>query len=157
MCSTHRSTVAERLAEAGFRIPPPPQALGLYVPASRSGGLVFTSGQLPLVGGALITSGLVGGDVDVDTAVACARQAALNALAAAATVCDLDGVVRAVKVVGYVASAAGFTAQPAVINGASEVVVAAFGDAGRHAREAVGVARLPLDSPVEVSIVLEVG
>ena len=157
VCSSRRSTVAEKLAEAGLEIPTPPQALGLYLPACRTGSLVFTSGQLPLVGGTLLTSGLVGAEVDVDTAVACARQAALNALAAAATVCDLDDVVGVVKVVGYVASAAGFTAQPAVINGASEVLVAAFGDAGRHAREAVGVARLPLDSPVEVSVVLDVG
>lgn len=151
------TNTAERLAESGLILPPPPDALGLYVPAVRSGALVFTAGQLPLVGGALIAAGLVGGEVDPGLATTCARQAALNALAAAATVCDLDDVIRVVKLVGYVASAGSFTAQPAVINGASEVMVAAFGDAGRHAREAVGVVRLPLDAPVEVSLVLEVG
>jgi len=117
---------------------------------------VFTSGQLPLHDGSLIASGLVGGSVAIDVAAACARQCALNALAAAATVCELDSVVRVVKVTGYVASAEGFSEQPRVINGASDVFATAFGDAGRHAREAVGVARLPLDAPVEVSVVFEV-
>lgn len=149
-------TVETNLAGAGLTLPSPPAALGAYVPAVRSGSLVFTSGQLPMVEGALVTSGLVGSTVDVESASLCARQCALNALAAAATVCDLDDVVRVVKVVGYVASCEGFTSQPQVINGASEVLVAAFGECGRHAREAVGVARLPLDAPVEVSLVLEV-
>jgi enamine deaminase RidA (YjgF/YER057c/UK114 family) len=148
--------VAARLAEAGFTLPPAPQALGLYVPAVRSGDLVFTSGQLPLADGALLTSGLVGKEVSVEVAIECARVAALNALAAAGTVCDLDDVARAVKVVGYVASSGRFTSQPLVINGASEVVAAAFGAQGVHAREAVGVARLPLDAPVEVSLVLQI-
>ena len=150
-------TVAARLSAAGYVLPTAPEALGLYVPAVRSGPLVFTSGQLPLVGGELVASGLVDTDVSVDLACECARRAALNALAAASTVCDLDSVVRAVKLVGYVASGAGFAAQPSVINGASEVIGAAFGPAGAHAREAVGVARLPLDAPVEVSLVLELG
>lgn len=145
------------LVRAGLVLPEPPVALGEYVPAARTGNLVFTSGQLPMRGGSLMTSGLVGREVDPDFARECARQCALNALAAATTVCDIDDIVAVVKVVGYVASADGFTAQPAVINGASEVCTIAFGDAGRHAREAVGVMRLPLDAPVEVSLVLELG
>jgi enamine deaminase RidA (YjgF/YER057c/UK114 family) len=146
--------VAGRLAQAGLVLPPAPAALGQYVPAVRAGGVVFTSGQLPMLDGTLITSGLVGESVDEQTASECARQAALNALAAASTVCDLDDVVRAVKLVGYVASAPAFTRQPAVVNGASEVLALAFGDAGAHAREAVGVARLPLNAPVEISLIL---
>jgi len=151
------STVAERLASAGLELGAPPAPAGAYVPAVRSGTLVFTAGQLPVVAGALISTGLVGADVSPEVAFECARQCALNALAAASTVCDLEEVVQAVKLVGYVASADGFTAQPGVINGASEVLGAAFGDAGAHAREAVGVARLPLDAPVEVSLVLALG
>ena len=150
-------TVADRLRAAGFTLPSAPSAIGLYVPAVRSGALVFTSGQLPFVDGRLLTSGLVGREVTAQVATECARRAALNGLAAAGTVCDLDEVVRVVKVVGYVASAEDFTAQPLVINGASELVAVAFGPGGTHAREAVGVARLPLDAPVEVSLVLEIG
>ena len=146
-----------RLIEVGLELPPPPAAVGLYVPAVRTGSLVFTSGQLPMSGGTLLTTGLVGREVSLDTAVQCARMAALNALAAASTVCDLDTVSRVVKLVGYVASAERFTAQPAVVNGASEVMAAAFGEAGAHSREAVGVSRLPMDAPVEVSLVLEIG
>jgi len=129
----------------------------MYVPATRSGPFVFTSGQLPFVDGELLATGLVGRDVDEDEAAACARACALNALAAAGAVCDLDDVSAAVKLVGYVASAEEFSGQPGVVNGASEVLVAAFGDSGRHAREAVGVARLPANAPVEVSLVLELG
>lgn len=147
-------TVRERLSAAGFELPAAPDALGSYVPAVRAGSLVFTAGQLPLLRGKLVSSGLVGGEVDVAVAKRCAEQAALNALAAASTVCDLDEVSRVVKVTGYVASAPGFGAQPAVVDGASAVVLAAFGDAGRHARAAVGVAALPLGAPVEVEIVL---
>lgn len=150
------SDFAARLREAGLELPAPVVALGAYVPAVRTGDLVFTSGQLPMSSGQLVAEGLVGEDVDLDTAVACARQCALNALAAASSVCDLSTVVRVVKLVGYVASAAGFTSQPAVIDGASAVMQLAFGDAGRHAREAVGVAALPLGAPVELSLVLEV-
>jgi len=148
------SAVADRLAEAGYTLPDAPQALGSYVPAVRAGSLVFTAGQLPLRDGALLTSGTVGVQVAVDQARLCAAQCALNALAAASTVCDLDGVAGVVKVTGYVASASGFTSQPAVIDGASAVVLAAFGDAGRHARVAVGVSELPLGAPVEVELVL---
>lgn len=149
-------TVVARLASAGMDLPVAPSPVGAYVPAVLSGPYVFTSGQLPLRDGSLITTGLVGDAVSPEVAHACARQCALNALAAAATVCDLDQVVRAVKLVGYVASADGFVAQPAVINGASEVLATAFGHAGVHAREAVGVARLPLDAPVEISVILEI-
>lgn len=148
-------SVAERLSHQGLAIPPVPAPAGLYVPAARARGLVFTAGQLPLVDGVLMTSGLVGAEVDIDTAFGCARQCALNALAAAATVCELDAVVRVVKLVGYVASAPGFTAQPAVINGASELLGFAYGERAAHAREAIGVSALPNGAPVEVSIVLE--
>ena len=147
--------VAGRLAAAGLELPAGPAALGDYVPAVRSGSLVFTSGQLPMKAGALLATGAVGAATDAGTARTCAGQCALNALAAASTVCDLDDVVRVVKVTGYVASAPGFTAQPGVVDGASAVMGAAFGDAGRHARAAVGVASLPLGAPVEVEIVLE--
>lgn len=149
------SVVQERLAAAGFELPAAPAPAGSYVPAVRSGSLVFTSGQLPMEAGALLATGLVGTDVSSEDAQRCAQRCALNALAAAASVCDLDDVVRVVKVVGYVASSDGFTAQPMVINGASDVMTTAFAEAGAHAREAVGVARLPLDAPVEVSLVLE--
>lgn len=151
------SLVEDRLAAAGHTLPSPSTALGSYVPACRAGSLVFTSGQLPVRDGALVTSGIVGETVSVETARACAERAALNALAVASTVCDLDEVRRVVKLTGYVASTPGFTAQPSVIDGASAVMIAAFGEAGRHARAAVGVASLPLGSPVEVEVVLEIG
>lgn len=150
------SRVGERLAKAGFVLPAAPRALGSYLPAVRSGDLVFTAGQLPMVDGELMASGIVGETVDVEVARACAERCALNALAAASTVCDLDAVIRVVKVTGFVASTGGFSSQPSVIDGASAVMLGAFDDAGRHAREAVGVSALPLGAPVEVSIVLEV-
>lgn len=137
-----------------MRLPDPPEAMGSYVPAVRVGSLVFTAGQLPLRDGALIAAGRVGAEVDEDAARAGAAQCALNVLAAAATVCDLDEVGSVVKLTGYVASADGFRRQPAVIDGASGVMVTAFGEAGRHAREAIGVSELPLGAPVEVSAVL---
>lgn len=151
------STVIDRLASAGFSLPEAPSALGDYVPAVRAGSLVFTSGQLPIREGALLTSGLVGGAVTPEVAYECARVAALNGLAAASTVCDLDAVCGVAKLTGYVASADGFTAQPQVVDGASSVLLAAFGEAGRHAREAVGVAQLPKGAPVEIAIVLLLG
>ena len=150
------SAVGDRLAAAGLVLPEPPAVLGAYLPATRSGSLVFTAGQLPLRDGELIATGLVGAAVSVETAGDCARVCALNALAAASVVCDLDHVVKAVKLVGYVASAPGFSDQPSVIDWASDVLIAAYGEAGRHAREAVGVAELPRRAPVELSIVLEV-
>ena len=130
---------------------------GAYLPARRSGSLVFTAGQLPLVGGALPVTGKVGAEVDPDTAADLARTCALNALAAVHALVGLDSVTGVIKVVGFVASAPGFTGQPKVINGASDLLAEVFGEAGRHARSAVGVAELPLDAPVEVELVVEVG
>ncbi len=151
------SRVAKRLESLGLALPAPPAAVGDYVPAVRAGGFVFTSGQLPFREGVLVATGLVGEDVSPETAYECATIAALNALAAASMVCDLDDITAAVKLTGFVASVPGFVAQPGVINGSSAVLAAAFGDSGAHAREAVGVAALPLGAPVEVSIVLLLG
>lgn len=149
--------VSRRLHEAGLSLPPAPSPAGAYVPAVRSGQLVFTSGQLPVVDGALLSTGTVGAEVSPEVAERCARACALNALAAAATVCDLDRVTRVVKLTGYVTSAPTFFAQPAVIDGASAIMRIAFDESGLHAREAVGVAALPRTAPVEVSVVLECG
>ncbi len=149
------SGLKERLLELGLVLPDVAAALGSYVPAVRTSALVFTSGQLPLREGELLARGKVGDEVSGDVARECAQRCALNALAAAATVCDLDTVCRVVRVTGYVASAPSFTGQPAVVNGASDLLVELFGEAGLHAREAVGVAALPLDAPVEISLVLE--
>ncbi len=151
--------VRDRLAELGLTLPAVAAPVASYVPAVRTGDYVHTSGQLPFVEGALPATGKVGtgpGLVDPQDAAGYARTAALNALAAvAALVGDLDRVVRVVKVVGFVASDPAFTGQPAVINGASNLLQEVLGDAGVHARSAVGVAVLPLDSPVEVEIVVE--
>jgi enamine deaminase RidA (YjgF/YER057c/UK114 family) len=152
--------VADRLAELGLTLPPVAAPVAAYVPALRHGDLVYTSGQLPMVDGALALVGKVGesaGAVTPEQAKDAARTCALNALAAvAAEVGDLDQVVRVVKVTGFVASEPSFTGQPGVVNGASELLGEVFGDAGRHARSAVGVAALPLDAPVEVEIVVAV-
>jgi enamine deaminase RidA (YjgF/YER057c/UK114 family) len=151
------TTPEQRLAELGLTVPEVPKPVASYVPALRSGSQVFTSGQLPMRDGALITVGKVGGEVTAEQAVDCARQCALNALAAVASVVgDLSAVRRIVKVVVYVASTPDFTGQPGVANGASELLGSAFGDLGQHARSAVGVAVLPLDAPVEVELVVEV-
>jgi enamine deaminase RidA (YjgF/YER057c/UK114 family) len=150
-------TVSERLAELGLELPPVAAPVAAYVPAVRSGNLVFTSGQLPMVAGQLAATGHVGAEVDEATAAACARTCALNGVAAvAALIGSVDDIVRVVKVVGFVASAPGFTGQPKVVNGASEVLGEIFGDSGVHARSAVGVAELPLGAPVEVELVVEV-
>lgn len=150
-------TVTDRLAELGIDIPDVVPPVAAYVPAVVTGRYVYTSGQLPMRDGAMVAVGLVGADVDPDLAKECARQCAINALAAAQSVIgNLNRVTRVVKVVGFVASADGFTGQPAVINGASELLLDVFGDAGRHARSAVGVAALPVNAPVEVEIILEV-
>ncbi len=150
-------TVAARLSELGIDLPKVAAPVAAYAPAIRTGNYVFTSGQLPFVDGALPKSGKVGADVSADEAYGYARTCALNALAAiAAEVGSLDNIVRVVKVVGFVASDPAFTGQPAVINGASEVLSQIFGDAGVHARSAVGVAVLPLDAPVEVELIVEV-
>jgi enamine deaminase RidA (YjgF/YER057c/UK114 family) len=150
------SAVAARLAELGLALPEVVPPVAAYIPAVRNGSLVWTSGQLPMVSGSLVATGLVGSDVTPEDAKDLARTCALNALAAVASVADLDSVVRVVKVVGFVASADGFYGQPAVVNGASELLGDVFGEAGRHARSAVGVAVLPLNAPVEVEVVVEV-
>lgn len=151
-------TPEERLAELGLELPGAVPPVAAYVPALRDGDLVWTSGQLPMVDGELAATGKVGAEVDPDTAKQLALRCALNALAAVkAEVGDLSAVRRVVKVVGFVASAPGFTGQPQVVNGASELLGEVFGDAGRHARSAVGVAVLPLDAPVEVEVVVRVG
>lgn len=151
--------VAARLAELGITLPEVAAPVAAYVPAVRTGRYVYTSGQLPFVDGALPSTGKVGdgeGLVPADDAAHLARVCALNALAAVQhAVGDLDQVARVVKVVGFVASDPSFTGQPGVINGASTVLGEIFGDAGVHARSAVGVAVLPLDSPVEVELVVE--
>jgi enamine deaminase RidA (YjgF/YER057c/UK114 family) len=147
----------ERLAELGLSVPDVARPVAAYVPAVRSGNHVFTSGQLPMRSGELITTGKVGGEVTQEEAVECARQCALNAIAAVkAEVGDLAAVKRVVKVVAFVASTPDFTGQPQVANGASELFGDVFGEAGVHARSAVGVPVLPLDSPVEVELVVEV-
>jgi enamine deaminase RidA (YjgF/YER057c/UK114 family) len=145
-----------RLDELGVTLPSVAPPLAAYVPAVRSGSLVFTSGQLPMVDGALPATGKVGDDISIEDAAGYARTAALNGLAAVHALVGLDAVVRVVKVVGYVACVPSFTSQPAVINGASALLGDVFGDAGAHARSAVGVPSLPLDSPVEVELIVEV-
>lgn len=148
-------TWSAKLAELGIELPPVAAPVAAYVPAVRSGNQVFTSGQLPLVAGSLPATGKVGGEVSLDDAKGYARTAALNAIAAVHDFAGIDSIARIVKVVGFVASAEGFTAQPSVINGASELFGEIFGDAGQHARSAVGVAELPLGSPVEVELIVE--
>jgi len=150
------SALDDRLAELGLAIPPLAKPVAAYIPAVVSGNLVYTSGQLPFVDGALPATGKVGAEVDAADAAGYARTCVLNGLAAAHTaIGSLDRITRVVKVVGFVASDPSFTGQPAVINGASELLGQLFGDAGAHARSAVGVAVLPLDSPVEVEFVFE--
>jgi enamine deaminase RidA (YjgF/YER057c/UK114 family) len=151
------ATPLTRLAELGITLPGVVTPLAAYVPAVRSGSLVFTSGQLPMVDGALAATGKVGGAVSAEEAHTLARTCVLNGLAAIDALVGLDSVVRLVKVVGFVASVPDFTGQPGVVNGASEFLGEVFGPAGAHARSAVGVAVLPLDAPVEVELVVEVG
>jgi enamine deaminase RidA (YjgF/YER057c/UK114 family) len=151
------SAVEERLAALGLTVPDVVPPVASYVPALQSGSYVYTSGQLPMVDGALLATGKVGADVSPEQATELARTCALNAIAAVKSVVgDHDTVVRVVKVDGFVASAPDFTGQPQVVNGASNLLGEAFGEAGRHARSAVGVAVLPLDAPVEVEITVEV-
>lgn len=151
------SKPSERLAEAGLTLPPVAAPAGSYVPATRAGTQVFTSGQIPTVGGELICQGSVPTDVSLEGAVEAARVAMLNALAAAASVAGgIDSITRVVRVVVYVASSPGFRQQPKVGNGASDLLTTIFGEAGRHVRSAVGVAELPLGAPVEVELVVEV-
>ncbi|GAA4203122.1 RidA family protein [Microbispora amethystogenes] len=151
------ATPEERLADLGIELPEVVPPLAAYVPAVRTGGHVYTSGQLPLVRGELSVTGKVGAEVSPEEAKEQARICAVNALAAIRSVVgDLSQVVRIVKVVGFVASAPGFTGQPQVVNGASELLGEVFGEAGVHARSAVGVAVLPLDAAVEVEVIAEV-
>ena len=147
----------DRLAELGLAVPAVAKPVAVYVPAVRSGDHVYTSGQLPMRDGELMHTGKVGGDVSAEEATECAQQCALNAIAAVkAEIGDLALVRRVVKVVVFVASTPDFTAQPGVANGVSELLGTVFGDAGVHARSAVGVSALPLDAPVEVEMLVEV-
>jgi enamine deaminase RidA (YjgF/YER057c/UK114 family) len=146
---------SERLRELGLTLPAVAAPAGAYVPARRSGSLVFTAGQVPFVGGALAATGKVGAEITPERGYDLARICTLNALAAVDDLVGLDAVAGVVKVVGFVASAPGFTGQPGVVNGASELLGAVFGETGRHARSAVGVAELPLGAPVEVELVVD--
>jgi enamine deaminase RidA (YjgF/YER057c/UK114 family) len=151
------STPEERLAELGLTVPEVATPVASYIPAVRSGNHVYTSGQLPMKSGELMVTGKVGGEVSEEEAVACAQQCALNAIAAVkAEIGDLSAIKRIVKVVAFVASTPDFTGQPRVANGASDLFGKVFGDAGIHARSAVGVPVLPLDAPVELEILVEV-
>jgi len=150
------SRVAQRLADAGHTIPSVVVPLASYVPARRTNGAIYVSGQLPFIDGVLPMTGLVGVDVTQEQAHDLARICALNAIAALGSVIDLDDIKGIVKVTGFVACRSDFVTQPAVINGASDLFAVAFGDAGRHARSAVGVAALPMNSPVEVEVIAEI-
>jgi enamine deaminase RidA (YjgF/YER057c/UK114 family) len=151
------SSPEEKVTELGLKLPEVPQPVAAYVPAVRTGNLVYTSGQLPLRDGTLIATGKNGDTVSAEVGVECAQQCALNAVAAVkAEIGDLANVKRIVKVVAFVASTPGFTGQPQIANGASELLGQLFGEAGKHARSAVGVPVLPLDAPVEVELIVEV-
>jgi enamine deaminase RidA (YjgF/YER057c/UK114 family) len=145
-----------KLAELGHTLPEAVPPLASYVPAVQSGRLVYVSGQLPIVDGKLLATGKVGAGVSAEQAKDLAERCALNALAAIDSLVGLEIVVKIVKITGFVASAEGFNGQPAVINGASDLFGAVFGEAGRHARSAVGVSELPLDAPVEIEVIVEV-
>ena len=147
----------KKLTELGIELPEAPKPLGSYVAASQAGSLVFISGMLPLSGGALVRTGKFGADIDADEGVELARLCALNGLAVLKDHLggSLDRVSKCVKITGYIASAPGFNSQPAVINGASDLMVEVFGDAGRHARAAVGSSELPLDAPLEITFIFE--
>jgi enamine deaminase RidA (YjgF/YER057c/UK114 family) len=151
-----KGTWSARLADLGIELPEVVAPLAAYVPAVRTGNLVYTSGQLPMMSGELPLAGKVGASVSPEQAKSLARQCALNALAAVHLLVGIDSVVRVVKVVGFVASAPGFNGQPSVVNGASELFGQVFGESGQHARSAVGVSELPLDAPVEVEVIVEV-
>lgn len=149
--------VESRIEELKITLPDTPKPVAAYIPAKQSGKLVFTAGQLPMVNGELVSKGLLGQDVEIDEANKAARICTLNALAAIKGVIgDLDRIKQIVRVVGYVASVPIFTQQPAVVNGASELLLEIFGEAGKHARSAVGMAVLPLNASVEIEITVEV-
>jgi enamine deaminase RidA (YjgF/YER057c/UK114 family) len=151
------STPSERLAELGITLPSVPAPAGAYIPARRIGDVVYTSGQVPIVDGKPAALGKLGAEIDADEGYRLARICALNAIAAVHALVGVDAIAGVVKVVGFVASAPGFTGQPGVINGASDVLGEIFGQTGRHARSAVGVAELPLGVPVEVELIVQVG
>ncbi len=151
------SQIEQKIIDLGFLLPETAKPLAAYIPAVQSGNLVFTSGQLPMIAGTLAETGKVGGSVSPERAKELATVCALNALAAVKTVIgDLDKIKRIVKVVGFVSSVPEFSAQPSVVNGASEFLGEVFGDKGIHARSAVGVTVLPLDAPVEIELIVEV-
>jgi len=150
-------SASARLGQLGVALPQVVAPLASYVPAVRTGNLVYTSGQLPMEAGSLARTGKVGAEVSPEDGKVLARICALNALAAVDSLVGIDAVTRVVKVIGFVASAPGFSGQPSVINGASDLLAEVFGDNGVHARSAVGVAELPLDAPVEVELIVEVG
>lgn len=149
-------TASERLAELGITLPQVATPAGSYLPSARTGNLLFTAGQLPFVDGRLPATGKVGAEVTPEDAKEYARLAGLNVLAAIDAAVGVDAVEKVVKIVGFVASAEGFTGQPGVVNGVSDLMAEVFGEAGRHARSAVGVAELPLGSPVEVEAIVQV-
>jgi enamine deaminase RidA (YjgF/YER057c/UK114 family) len=153
---TTGSSWLARLGKLGVALPQVAAPLAAYVPAVRTGNLVYTAGQLPFDAGRLARTGKVGSDITPEEGKAMARICALNALAAVDALVGLDAVTQVVKVVGFVASAPGFNGQPSVVNGASDLLAEVFGDRGAHARSAVGVAELPLDAPVEIELILEV-
>jgi enamine deaminase RidA (YjgF/YER057c/UK114 family) len=150
-------SASARLGQLGVALPEVVAPLASYLPAVRTGNLVYTAGQLPMESGQLALTGKVGAEVSPEEGKAMARICALNALAAVNSVVAIDAVTRVVKVVGFVASAPGFNGQPSVVNGASDLLAEVFGDKGAHARSAVGVSELPLDAPVEVELIVEVG
>jgi enamine deaminase RidA (YjgF/YER057c/UK114 family) len=151
------NNIENRLGQIGLKIPEAPKPVAAYIPAKQTGNLVFTAGQLPMVNGELISKGLLGQDVEIDEANKAARICTLNALAAIKGVIgDLDRINQIVRVVGYVASVPTFTQQPAVVNGASELLLEIFGENGKHARSAVGMAVLPLNASVEIELTVEI-
>lgn len=149
-------SVRDNLRDLGLEVPVAAKPVAAYVPAIRTGNLIFTAGQLPLVNGQMVATGKVGQEVDVDQAKKLAEVCALNCLAAVETIVPIERIFRIVRVVGYVNGTAGFTNQPAVINGASELFLNLWGDSGKHARSAVGVAELPLNAPVEIELTVEI-
>ncbi len=155
MTAGRTGRIVDRIAELGLTLPEMAVPAGSYLPTARAGDLLFTAGQLPFVDGRLPATGKVGAEVTPEDAKEYARLAGLNVLAAVHAAVGLDSVQRVVKIVGFVASAEGFTGQPGVLNGASDLMADVFGEAGRHARSAVGVAELPLGSPVEVEAIVQ--
>jgi enamine deaminase RidA (YjgF/YER057c/UK114 family) len=150
-------SIESRLKKIGLSLPDAPKPVAAYIPAKQTGNLVFTAGQLPMVNGELISKGLLGQDVEIDEANKAARICTLNALAAIkGAIGDLDRIKQIVRVVGYVASVPTFTQQPAVVNGASELLLEIFGENGKHARSAVGMAVLPLNASVEIELTVEI-